>query len=83
MNDVSIGTISARGQVAIPLEMRQKMKLKEGEKVLFALEDGTLMVKKVSDLSWTQITEPIRKAKKKIREDQVNDLVHRLRSGKK
>lgn len=37
---IEMGTISARGQVAIPAEIREKMHLKEGEKVLFMLEGG-------------------------------------------
>ncbi len=76
---IEIGTISARGQVAIPSEIRDKMHLKEGEKILFFLEGDALMIKKVSQLSWEEITRPLRAAKKKIREEDVPALVERLR----
>ena len=76
---VEIGTISARGQVAIPSSMRDKLHLMEGEKVLFVLEDGFLVLKKVSDLSWDEITKPLREAKKKISERDIPKLVHKLR----
>ena len=59
---IDIGTVSARGQVAIPSEMRDRMHLKEGEKILFVLEGDTLLVKKVSSVSWGELTRPLRDA---------------------
>jgi len=80
--EVSMGTISARGQVAIPIGIREKMRLKEGEKVIFLCEDDSLMMKKISTLSWAELTKPLRDAKKKITESQVNDLIHAARAKK-
>ncbi len=76
---IDIGTISARGQIAIPAAIREKMHLKEGEKVLFFLEGDSLLIKKVEDLSWAEITKPLREAKKKLKEEDVPELVHNLR----
>ena len=76
---INMGTISARGQVAIPSDIREKMDLKEGEKILFFLEGDSLMIKKVENLSWGEITKPLREAKKKIKEEDVVDLIHKLR----
>ncbi len=79
MADVSIGKISSRGQVAIPSDIREKMHLKDGEKVLFVLEGDSLMVKKITSLPLEEIVRPLHEARKKIREDEVVELVHRLR----
>jgi len=76
---IEIGTVSARGQIAIPTQIREKMHLKEGEKVLFLLEGDSLLLKKVQNLSWEQITKPLRKAAKKIKEEDVVELVHKAR----
>jgi len=76
---VEIGTISSRGQIAIPADIRDKMHLKEGEKVLFILEGDSLLVKPVSGISWDQVTKPLRQAKKKINEDDVPDIIAKLR----
>jgi len=76
---IDIGKVSSRGQVAIPSGIREKMQLKEGEKILFFLEDDALLIKKVENLSWGEITKPLRNAKKKIQESDVSDLVHKLR----
>ena len=76
---IDMGIISSRGQIAIPIEIREKMHLKEGGKVIFFLEGDSLLIKKVENLSWKDITKPLREAKKKIREEDVPELVHKLR----
>ena len=80
---IEMGTISSRGQVAIPSDMRNQLKLKEGTKVLFLLEEDTLLMKKVTTESFAQLTKPLREAKKKIKEEDVPELVHKLRRKKK
>lgn len=80
---IEMGTISSRGQVAIPSEIRNQLKLEEGSKVLFLLEEDTLLMKKVTTESFAQLTKPLRDAKKKIKEDDVPELVHKLRRMKK
>ena len=78
---IEMGTISSRGQISIPNDIRKEMGLKEGSKVLFFLTaDDSLLVKRVSTELFAEITKPLREAKKKIRENQVNALVHKFRS---
>ena len=81
---ISIGTVSTRGQVAIPSEIRQKMRLKEGEKVIFILEGDAVLMKRVESLSWDEVTKPLRAAAKKagMKESEVPELVHRIRRKK-
>ncbi len=76
---VEIGKVSSRGQVAIPVEIRQEMGLQEGSKLLFLLEEDTLLIKKVSSSDWAGITKPLREAGKKIKEEGVNELIHSMR----
>ena len=78
---IEMGKISSRGQVAIPSDIRNQLKLKEGSKVLFFLEDDTLLMKKVSTESFAEITRPLREAAKKagMRESDVPGIVHRFR----
>ena len=45
------------------------------------LDGDTLIIKKVMNKkTWAEITKPLREAKKKIREDEVVDLIHRMRA---
>lgn len=76
---LELGTVSARGQIAIPVQIRKEMGLGEGSRVLFFLEDDTLLIKKVGAQTWSEITEPLRNASKKIKEEDVDDLIHRMR----
>ena len=46
---IEMGTISSKGQVAIPLQIRDEMGLEEGSKVLFVLADETLLIKRVTN----------------------------------
>lgn len=76
---IDIGSISSRGQIAIPSEIRKELGLEEGSKVLFVLEDNTLFLKKVTSETFAELTKPLRKATKKIKEKEVVNLVHRTR----
>ena len=80
---VEMGTVSSRGQICIPNDMREDMGLKEGSKVLFVLTNGSLIMKKVSVQTWAEVTKPFKEAMKKIREDEVVDLIHKIRAEKR
>lgn len=83
---IEIGTISSRGQIAIPSKIRAELELSEGEKVLFVLDGDTLLVKKVmTKKTWEEITRPLREAAKKseFKESDVVDLIHRMRKEKR
>jgi AbrB family looped-hinge helix DNA binding protein len=81
---IELGTISSRGQIAIPSKIRAELDLGDGEKVLFVLDGDTLIIKKVmTKKTWAEITKPLRGASKKIREEDVVDLVHKYRREKR
>ena len=80
---IELGTMSSRGQISIPNDIRKEMGLEEGTKVLFLLTDDSLVVKKATMESFASITKPLREAKKKIDESEVNALIHRIRARRK
>jgi len=82
MEDViEIGKISSRGQIAIPSEIREKMGLEEGTKVLFLLENDTLLIKRINQQTFAQITKPLKEAAKisGLKEEDVPKIVQRFR----
>ena len=79
---LEMGRVSSRGQIAIPSDIRKELGLEEGSKVLFILEDDTVLMKKITKESFADITKPLRQAKKKIKERDVVDLVHKYRASK-
>lgn len=81
---IEIGTISSKGQVAIPSLIRDEMGLSEGSKVLFVFTDDTLLIKKVSTKTFAEITKPLKEVAKKanFQEKDVVDLIHRMRKNR-
>lgn len=80
-----IGSISSRGQIAIPSDIRKNMGLEEGTKVLFVLEDDTLIMKKVTSETFANITRPLKEEAKKVgfKESEVSGLVRKARKEKR
>ena len=76
-----MGSISSRGQVAIPSDIRKNMGLEEGTKVLFVLENDTLLMKKITSDTFAHITKPLKEAAKSanMRESDVNAIVNKAR----
>ncbi len=78
-----IGSVSSRGQIAIPTDIRRVLGLEEGTRILFVVENDTILMKKVTADSFANITHPLRQAKKNIKEEEVVDIVHKFRASKK
>lgn len=76
---IEMGTVSSRGQIAIPSKIRKILGLKEGSQVFFIADDTGVLVQKLDERSFSEITEPLRKAKKKIKEEDVPALVKKIR----
>jgi len=79
---IEMATVSSRGQICIPREIREDMGLREGSKVLFILADDSLLVKRVNMRTFAEITKPLKEAPKKIKESEVVELIHRVRKEK-
>ncbi len=78
---IEMATISSRGQICIPNDIREEMGLEEGNKVLFVLTDNSLIMKKADMQTFRQITAPLKEEAKKIgmKEADANEIVHRAR----
>jgi len=74
-----MGRVSSRGQIAIPIDIRREMRLEDGSQVLFLLEEDTLLIKKVSAETWESLTKQLRSQKKMIRQEDVTEIIHRMR----
>ena len=65
IQEIKSATITEKGQICIPNDIREEMGLKEGSKVLFALTGDSLIMKKVSMQTFAEITKPLKEAMKK------------------
>lgn len=82
---IEMGTVSSRGQICIPNDIREEMGLKEGNKILFVLENDALLVKKVTMQTFAEITKPLKDAAKKtgMKEPDAETIVSNFRKSKK
>jgi AbrB family looped-hinge helix DNA binding protein len=83
---IELGTVSTRGQIAIPSKIKSGLELSDGEKILFILDGDTLIIKRVmAKKTWEQLTKPLREAAKKsdLREEEITGIIHKFRKEKK
>ena len=66
--------VSSKGQIVIPREIRKKLGVKGGEKLLVLTRDGDILLRKTKELSIDDIAERIDKVVKEERID-VDKLV--------
>jgi antitoxin PrlF len=66
--------VSSKGQIVIPREVRKKMGVKGGEKLLVLTRDGDILLRKTRELTLEDIGERIDKVIKEQHID-VNTLV--------
>jgi len=74
MSSVDVVTVSSRGQVSIPAEIRRDLEIEEGEKLMVVSKGENILLKKVDasilDGSFRDILEPMWKA---AEESEVDD----------
>jgi len=86
MSDIiEMGTVSSRGQICIPNDIREEMGLKEGNKILFLLQDDSLLVKKVNMQTFAEITKPLKEEARRagMKESDVEGIVSNFRKSKR
>lgn len=54
---MEVAKISTRGQVTIPLEIRKKLRVTEGDKVVFYEDNGRIVVANAAKLAFSRVRE--------------------------
>ena len=63
--------VSSKGQIVIPREIRKKLGVKGGEKLLVLTCDGDILLRKTKELSIEDIAYKLEKATSKIDVDEI------------
>ncbi len=80
MENIEITSISSRGQIVIPQSLRNRMKIREGEKFVVIGEDDAIVLKKLEMPSFGGVDKLLKKtrdfAKKKgIKDADVKEAI--------
>ena len=55
---MELATVTSRGQITLPLAIRRKLDVKEGDKVVFYEENGRIVVENAAKLTIAQEKKP-------------------------
>ena len=84
MEKLEVTSMSSRGQVVIPLDIREQLGLREGEKFVVVGEDDTVVLKKITMPSFGNFDKLLQKTMKFAKEkgvtkEDVEDAIKRAR----
>jgi AbrB family looped-hinge helix DNA binding protein len=71
---VEFGTVTSKGQVVIPAELRRKLRIKAGTRVAFREQQGQLIVQPITDEFIDSLRGMISNADELIRQRQRDHL---------
>ena len=79
---MELAKITTRGQLTLPIEIRRKLKVGEGDKVVFFEENGRIMVENAAKLAFARIREAFDGGAERLglkTEQDVADMVKEVR----
>lgn len=79
---MDLARVSSKGQITIPVEIRKKLNLKEGDKVLFIEENGKIVLANSSYIALKEMQDAMKGEAEKVgfvSEEDVNDLIKDIR----
>jgi len=84
MEKIEITSMSSRGQVVIPQDVREQLGLREGEKFIVLGDDGTILLKKIEMPSFKDFDKLLKKTqefvkRKGITKADVEEAIKRAR----
>lgn len=82
---MEITSLSSRGQVVIPQEVRERMHLQEGEKFIVVGGEDTILLKKIETPSFKNFDKLLKKTrefakKEKITQENVEEAIKKARN---
>ena len=57
---MELAKVTSKGQITVPAEIRKKLRLRTGDKVVFAEEDGKIVFRNASLTALSEIQEDMR-----------------------
>lgn len=83
---MELAKITAKGQITIPIHIRKKLNLKDGDKVIFLEENGRVVMENSTKVALREVQEAFVGEAERVglkSEEDVVDLVKQMRKEKK
>lgn len=80
---MEIAKVMSKGQVTIPVSIRKKLNIKEGDKIVFLERDGDMVIANSAMLALTKIQDAYKGEAERLgltSEDDIANLVHEVRA---
>ena len=80
---MELAKVTSKGQITIPIQIRKKLRLKEGDKVFFTEEKGKVIFQNASQVALNEFQQKMLGEAKKVgfeSEDDVVNYIKELRS---
>ena len=84
MENIEVTSISSRGQVVIPQNLRERLKINTGEKFVVIGENNTIVLKKLEMPSFNGVDKLLKKTreftkKKGLKESDIEEAIKNVR----
>lgn len=80
---MELAKITTRGQITIPLEIRKKLKVGEGDKVVFYEVDGRIVIENAAKLAFAQVREDFEGEAERLGLETEQDVVNMVKEVKR
>ena len=76
---MELAKITTRGQITLPLEIRKKLKVGEGDKVVFYEDNGRIVVENAAKLAFAQVREDFKGEAERLGLETEQDIVNMVK----
>ena len=80
---MELAKITTRGQITLPLEIRKRLKVGEGDKVVFFEENGRIIVENAAKLAFVQIREDFSGEAERLGLQNEQDVVNMVKEARR
>jgi len=76
---MELAKVTSKGQITIPVEIRKKLKLKEGDKVFFSEEKGKVIFQNASQVALSGFQKEMAGQAKKVGFESEDDVINYIK----
>ncbi|MEN6327009.1 MAG: AbrB/MazE/SpoVT family DNA-binding domain-containing protein [Syntrophomonas sp.] len=78
-----LAKVTVRGQITIPIEIRKKLNIKDGDKVVFIEENGRIIIENSAMLALKEVQEAFKGEAEKLGLQNEQDVVDMIKNVRK